>query len=157
LIHLPWKLRPRQNAACPVSSSSSTSKTSTAPVSPSPLPTLTTTALPSNCISTAITTQCALGPGGQTACVTSELCTATSTSTPPPPPTPTPSPYIDCQGSVLCSTLQVKYCDHAVNTLNDDQDYGTEYVFSFLPLAVVRRLRSSTSMLLTRLFPGREC
>lgn len=54
----------------------------------------------------------------------------------PEPTTTTPEPPLkttyDCDGSGNCGTiLQVKYCDHAINSLqrNDDQIYGTKYVF----------------------------
>ncbi|KAF4988226.1 hypothetical protein FGRMN_9896 [Fusarium graminum] len=44
-----------------------------------------------------------------------------------PKPTEQPTTY-DCNGSGMCSlsTFEVKYCDHAVNSLirNDDQNYG---------------------------------
>ncbi|KAI1083428.1 glycosyl hydrolase family 71-domain-containing protein [Whalleya microplaca] len=58
----------------------------------------------------------------------------TSTSTKKPDPTtttkdPEPEPTVtyDRDGSGLCKSMKVKYCDHAVNYLqrNDDQTYGT--------------------------------
>nr|RBQ87628.1 hypothetical protein FVER53263_00029 [Fusarium verticillioides] len=53
--------------------------------------------------------------------------TTTSSAAPEPQPTEQPTTY-DCKGSGICSlsTFQVKYCDHAINSLirNDDKNYG---------------------------------
>ncbi|KAK4247523.1 glucan 1,3-beta-glucosidase [Corynascus novoguineensis] len=64
---------------------------------PTDFPTLTGTASPTHtgsCMASGPVTTCAMGPGGQSACITSTTCTswatATSTTSTLPPPSPTP-------------------------------------------------------------------
>jgi hypothetical protein len=61
--------------------------------------------------------------------ITPTPSSTTTTTTITQQPAPTEEPTYDCKGSGECglSTFQVKYCDHAVNYLqrNDDLTYGT--------------------------------
>ncbi|OIW26603.1 hypothetical protein CONLIGDRAFT_683566 [Coniochaeta ligniaria NRRL 30616] len=83
-----------------------TSKPSATPRSPTGMPTLTskpTATQTGSCLASGPVSTCAMGPGGQKACITSTTCTAwatlspttkpttrTATTIPPPPPSPTP-------------------------------------------------------------------
>ncbi|KAG9508361.1 hypothetical protein J7337_001925 [Fusarium musae] len=66
-------------------------------------------------------------PNGELTGRDDEDPTTTSSAAPEPQPTEQPTTY-DCKGSGICSlsTFQVKYCDHAINSLirNDDKNYG---------------------------------
>ncbi|KAF5715887.1 ferric reductase Fre2p [Fusarium mundagurra] len=66
-------------------------------------------------------------PNGELTGRDDEDPTTTSSAPPEPQPTEQPTTY-DCKGSGICSlnTFQVKYCDHAINSLirNAEKNYG---------------------------------
>lgn len=54
------------------------------------------------------------GPGDTTPTKPTSSTPSETSSEPPPP---NPSPYYDCEGETLCSTMEVKNCDQAVNNM----------------------------------------